>query len=89
MKKLLVTYIAVAFLALGCFNIYKGFANEGLSDEEIMNEFIAENFSEQCCGTMYDEGYRDDFIHFVVYEGDTPLRGVSLNREYYQHLYGE
>ena len=58
-----------------------------LSDEEIMNFRIIEEYGHEYYGVLYDDP-RDGFIEFAVYtEDDVPYKWVSLNRDYYAAMY--
>lgn len=88
MKKILVAYVVFGLALLVSVNVVNGMMNDGLSEEEIMNEYIVDNYGEQCYGVLLDDN-DDECIEFSVFENGFGRYYVSINKDYYQDYYNE
>ena len=87
LKKLLLVYVAVATTFLVGVNISDRCTYHMYSDKELMNRYIDENYGGNCCGVILEDD--DEYVDFVVFENGDISYGISIHREYYQHIYNE
>lgn len=87
MKKILLGAVVIATIyGLLGFAISK-MEDTVLSDEEIMNRIITQEYGTECYGVLCaDDG--DNYIEYLVYSADGMLQyGRSSDREWYMNRY--
>lgn len=82
MKKLLVMYVAIGLTLLVGINIFNCFMGE-MTDEELMNKYIAENYNDHCYGTLMD-CTNEECIKFMVQENGVTRSMAIIEKDYYQ-----
>ena len=86
-KKMLLTGLAIgALLMIGVSvnSIHRTISEN--TDKYIMNEYIKENYGEECYGTLY-KGNNDERIYFIVNQNGEDRYVTCINREYYTNKY--
>lgn len=93
MKKILVLAIALGCLC-GCEknaaveDIGKETVYVPLTDTQLINRFVDEEYGEDYRGRQYDHIDGDEYVEFYVHDNKGNIvSGRMINREYYQGLY--